>query len=110
MHWQTFKSLTLKQGKETILLLKKIKEVSVPPNQAVCHLTHHDSPPFPGSVKWNKARKRPADALHSKMEMEGHTIVRNDVVTVGLVELQDQELSILKATNILSGNIILSFG
>lgn len=106
MHWQTFKSLTLKQGKETILLLKKIKEVSVPPNQAVCH----DSPPFPGSVKWDKARKRPADALHSKMEMEGHTIVRNDVVTVGLVELQDQELSILKATNILSGNIILSFG
>ena len=82
------------------MLLKKIKEVSVPPNQAVCHLTHHDSPPFPGSVKWDKARKRPADALHSKMEMEGDTTVRNNVLTVGLVELQDQELIMLKATNL----------
>lgn len=62
-----------------------------------------------GSVKWDKATKRPTDfldALHSKRERKGlvcleTTMVRDDVFTVGLVELQDQELILGKATNIL---------
>lgn len=50
-------------------------------------------------MEQDKAMKRPADfrdALHCKMEIEGWvhlatTVVRDDVLTVGLIELQDQE-------------------
>lgn len=67
------------------------------------------SPPLPCSVKQDKAMKRPTDfldALHSKIETKGlacseTTMVRDDVFTVGLVELQDQELILGKPTKIL---------
>lgn len=60
-------------------------------------------------MKQDKAMKRPTDfldALHSKMETKGlasseTTMVRDDVFTVGLVELQDKELILGKPTKIL---------
>lgn len=109
MHWQSFNSLTLKRGTENTFLLTKKQNRSVPSNPTVCCLIYQLSPPFLGSVKWDKAMKRPTDfldALHSKMEMKGivcleTTMVRDDVLTVGLVKLQDQELIFGKATKIL---------
>lgn len=38
------------------------------------------------------------------------TTVRDDVFTVGLVELQDKELILGKPTKILSGNVTFNFG
>lgn len=59
-------------------------------------------------MKQDKAMRRPADfldALHTKMEMKGQiqlatTMVRDDVLTVGLVELQGKAI-LGKATKLL---------
>lgn len=59
-------------------------------------------------MKQDKAMKRPADflgTLHSKMEMKGQVhlataTVRDDVLTVGLVELQGKAI-LGKATKLL---------